>query len=120
MSPGVGTQAANCAAPERTSPTSQRIHVTVCDDFPTTDYSESSKDPIAIVINSNRADHPFLRGLDTGYCCNMMITSVSKDEGAPTLAGDGGCPLAQVPGNSPHVYPPPTSHETGIPYQMTK
>ena len=54
----------------------------------------------AIVINSNRADHPFLRGLDTGYCCNMLITSVSKDEGAPTLAGDGGCPLAQVPGNS--------------------
>ena len=88
----------------------------------------------AIVINSNRADHPFLRGLDTGYCCNMMITSVSKDEGAPTLAGTcvtilssnivvdagyGGCPLAQVPGNSLHVYPPPTSHETGIPYQMT-
>ena len=54
--PGGGTQAANCAAPERTSPTSQRIHVTVCDDFPTTDYSESSKDPICLLAGNRRQD----------------------------------------------------------------
>ena len=53
---GGGTQAANCAAPERTSPTSQRIHVTVCDDFPTTDYSESSKDPICLLAGNRRQD----------------------------------------------------------------
>ena len=76
-----------------------------------------------------------MRGLGAAYYCNILIISVYKGEGAPTLAGTcvtilssnivvvagyGGCPLAQVPGNSLHVYPPPTSHETGIPYQMTK
>ena len=39
----------------------------------------------AIVINSNRADYPFLRGLDTGYCCNVLIISVSKDKGGGEL-----------------------------------
>ena len=47
---GGETQAANCAAPERTSPTFRLVHVTVVDNITlfTTDYSESSKDPICL------------------------------------------------------------------------